>query len=161
MFVSRNSFTGLIVACLITFTSTAQAQDGFFSGIDASLDSPGDSSFGSSARRLTVVRYYRLMARVSVFALYCDPGNRRGYATQFSRVWQASGRMQAEATRVLGGQVAAYNVFEDMRNEESLRLARANLRVVCAQDDQVFKQWVGSTAARIENHCRVTPRGQM
>jgi hypothetical protein len=147
-----------IGALLLGLGLPSQAEASYFAGVDATLASAASAS---SARGLTVHRYYRLMARLSVFALYCDPGNRKGYATRFSRVWQASGRMQAEATRILGGQVAAYNIFEDMRNEESLRLARASLAELCAQDDATFKQWVSATAAQIENQCRVTPRGDM
>ena len=153
----RKCLLGILVWGLFAVSSAAHTQGGFFEGIDASLESGPTSS----VRRLTVERYYRLMARISVFALYCDPGNRQGYSTRFSRIWQASDRMQSEAARVLGGQVAAYDLFEGLRNEESLRMARADVPTVCASDNETFANWVSLSAAQIENHCRVTARGEM
>lgn len=128
-----------VMACYIAFSAAiaAAGEGAFFSGLDRTFKDPG-----TNQRRLVVERFYRLSARLSVFALYCDFKNVRGSSTAFSQFFQNASSLQDEANRLFGGSRVAYNRFEKARNEESLRFATLATGSPCADETDDFDRIV-------------------
>jgi hypothetical protein len=134
------------LACHLAFSAAiAIADEGvFFSGLDRTFKNPG-----TNQRRLVVERFYRLSARLSVFALYCDFKNVRGSSTAFSQFFRNASSLQEEANRLFGGRVA-YNLFEKARNEESLRFTTLSTGSPCASESDDFDRIVRMNPAELD-----------
>ena len=100
-----------LLLTLVFASSVAQAHD-YFSDVDRTIES-------ESLTKLALVseRYYRVIARLSVYALYCDAANKLGYSARFHDTWVATADLQKEAEAAFGGFKTAYNKLEAERNE--------------------------------------------
>ena len=128
---------------VLTSTSPVRAASFYFmADVDAKIDT--DSVSG---KRLTLERYYRLMARLSVYALYCDFKNELGYSTRFHELWVKTEGLQAEGEETFGGMMKAYNKLERYRNEESLRYLKAGSGI-CRPSFPTFKRYVAMSAGQ-------------
>lgn len=125
----------------------------FFDELDRKISST------STGRRLVVERYYRLLARLSVFALYCDEGNKRGLSTNVSRFRERTTALFKEGEKIFGGAKNAYNKFERQRNEESLRFVRSDQELTCSAGVSAFGVHVARSRSRTDTFLSV-PWGQ-
>ena len=133
--------------------TTQPESDDFFVGVDKGIaaDAAGD--------RLVAERFNVLMARLSVYALICDPKNNKGYSAQFSAAYNRSTELQALSIKVYGSEKAAYNRIEKQRNIESRRLSFESSPNVCALSIESFADYVGLPAAELSAAIKRTPRG--
>jgi len=97
----------------------------FFSAIDRAI------AASATGDRFVAERFNVLIARLSVYALICDPRNDRGYSVKFSRLYNRATDLQALSNRVYGSETAAYNRLEKQRNIESYRLSFQSAPNVC------------------------------
>ena len=100
----------------------------FFSNLDSTIQ--GQSESVSNKKGLIVDRYLRLLARLDIFGLYCDDGNRMGYSTRVAALQRNSKRLEKWTKELLGGK-GAYNRFEKYRGQESLRYVRSDRARTC------------------------------
>lgn len=129
----------------------------FFSDVDKTIR-PRDPKVGP---RIIADRYFRLMARINVWALYCDPGNKMGYSTRASHLQRSAVRLEKLATRVFGGDVPAYNRFERYRNEESLRFIRSDRNVTCPGSEPAFLEFTDMKPTDLEGYVSQEPFGSI
>lgn len=104
-------------------------------------------------------RFYNLMARLSLYAIICDPKNELGYSTQFSKLWNRMTALQALAEKVYGSEKAAYNRIEKQRNVESRRLSFESGPDACALGQSTFADYVDDPADQLTTLIKTTPRG--
>jgi hypothetical protein len=135
----------LIVALTFSALSQASAND-FFAEIDSRIKDVQKIS----DQRLVSERYYRLSARLSVYALYCDFKNELGYSLAFHHLWTRTADMQTQAEKTFGGFQSAYNKLEGQRNEESLRYVQMG-NGVCLPSYPTFQRYVAMSASELRN----------
>lgn len=147
------------------FTSTVQA-DGFFDPhFFAHMDEahPKDSAGKApTGRKLVVERFFRLMSRTSIYALYCDYGNKKGWSTMVSRQRNRMTALDSEAARIFGGQEKAFNRFERYRNEESSRFVSvADRDKTCADAQSSFMSYVKLSPQEMEKTLKTPSFGDL
>ena len=136
--------------------SSFGASPGYFDRIDATLALP----VGASADRWTAGRYLRLSARLSVYSLYCDLDHKMGYSQRYSKFHARMDQLNQLSTTALGGTVAAYNAFEDARNEESLAFAQFDdPDLVCMDSVDKYKKLLLASPTALEKDLRTAPLG--
>lgn len=133
------------------------AKKTFFSEIDKTIQVT-NRKIGP---RIKADRYFRLMARINVWALYCDPGNKIGYSTRASVLQRSCTKLERLAERVFGGEVPAYNRFERYRNEESLRFIRSDRQEVCYGSYPAFMNFTDMKSSGIEAYVSREPFGSI
>ena len=126
----------------------------FLSGIDSEVAA-------NQGNQMVAERFYVLMARLSVFALICDPKNERKDSTTVSKLWNASTEMQKNASDVFGGDIPSYNRFEKQRNIESRRLSFESGPTACADSRQDFVRLAGLSANSLSQLVSTTPFGSL
>lgn len=152
-------YTSLVFAVLLSATvanAGSFSEPNIFSRVDATIKDPK-----TKGRKLVILRYYRILARVNVFGLYCDPGNKKGYNTLASKLYHRMSGLEKEAEKILGGMQRAYNHFENNRNEESLRFVRSDLSVTCADGLEDFKRYANMTPYQMNDLLERTPFGSL
>lgn len=149
----------IALALLLSLAPGASAaSDDFFAGVDRTI-AKADTI---SNETLALERYYRLMARLSIYALYCDFDNVLGYSTEFHHTWTETESLQKQAEKAFGGFKAAYNKIEKYRNEESLRfIQRPHRATVCSASYPSFKWIVSASPKELKVKLSQTPVGQL
>lgn len=140
-----------------TVVSAAASKPTFFSNLDATIKVSGKKV----TSRIVADRYFRLMARINIYGLYCDPGNKLGYSTRASILQRNAVQLERLATRVFGGEVAAYNRFERYRNEESLRFVRSDRNQVCSGSNEEFFAFTDLKPKQLEGFVNQAPFGAL
>lgn len=134
---------------------TQPSRTDFIAGIDARVHQ-------EEGRRLTIERYNRLMARLSVFALYCYKINNRPLNEQFSKFRLSAPHLEKEAVRIFGSLPASYNRFEKARGEESVRIvATNNVPQTCVDGQATFDRYVKMSARDFDNLLSSSPHGRL
>lgn len=135
----------LMLATPLAWSSVARAD--FFAGIDRSI-----SQSRAGGQGLMYERYYRLMTRLSVYALYCDYQNAGGTSTLVSQQFRQMNGLNAEATRYFGGDRTAYNKFEAYRNEESARMSSVpNRPKTCRKAAKSFNKFIRFSESQLRS----------
>lgn len=119
-----------VLIILVPARYSFAADDGktFFAELDSTIQN--QPSRALSKKELIVERYLRMLARLTIFGLYCDEGNKIGYSTRVSVLQRASVRLEKWSKEVLGSK-GAYNRFEKYRNQESLRYVQGDRVRTC------------------------------
>lgn len=125
----------LIIIAPMKFASAAVEEKIFFSNLDSTIqiqraDNPDN-------KKLIVERYLRLLARLSIFGLYCDHKNKIGYSTRVSVLQRGSVRLE-KWTEEIFGNIGAYNRFEKYRSQESLRYVQSERTRTCQLGEPQF-----------------------
>ena len=124
--------------------SIALSETTYFDQIDATIKLAKNASL----QRLVAERFVRMSARISVYSLYCDLENKRGYNVAYSKFRNRMTQLNQLSENAFGGQVALYNAFEDARNEESLTFVKAtDPDQICASSLARYKALVQSAPA--------------
>lgn len=142
-FLKRLLPTALVcVFCLLSSASDASVRATYFSDLQTSKD------FARlTASQKPMDRYLRLMAKLSVYAIYCDLRNEAGYNTYVSKLRKRCSGIDQSADRAFG-QTAAYNRFERARNDESLIFSRDSQNL-CNANFSEFSKLVQMNATQI------------
>lgn len=82
-------------------------------------------------------QYLRLLASLSVYALYCDMDNSRGLSTTVSEHRYSCSKWN-ERVESFYGHVPAVNLFEKYRNQASFYFGANTSNVICRRDQAVF-----------------------
>lgn len=135
----------------LAVTLTAAATAGAWAGGNQPDGGPGAPSAGSyfyasasqtvpapSAAQARALQYLSLYARVSVYAMYCDPQNRSGFNSAARALGVRTQARWSEAERQLGGASSTESIFERMRNDESYRFAVWDVEPFCASANGAF-----------------------
>ena len=118
----------------------------YFDNLDATIS----ASQKKTARRVTAARFVRLSARLSVYSLYCDLQNTRGYNQAYSNFVHANTQLATLTDAALGGSIASYNAFENARNEESLKFVQLeDPDQVCGQSHTQYEAYLNATPAKL------------
>jgi hypothetical protein len=125
----------LIIILPVRFSFAFDGDKVFFSSLDSTIQSQGEAI--PSKKKLIVERYLRLLARLSIFGLYCDHNNRMGYSTRVSVLQRGSVRLE-KWTEEIFGNVGAYNRFEKYRSQESLRYVQSERTHTCNISEEQF-----------------------
>ena len=126
----------------------------YFTGLDSTFANNGDM------RVVSAHRFIRLAARLSVFALYCDPDNKHKLSLSVSRFRAKTSAIEKASEASLGGTVPAYNEFEDARNEESLTFASFDdVEPFCAENLARFKTNTNINATTLAHDLRTATFG--
>jgi hypothetical protein len=152
----KRSTTVLLLS--LSFASSAfAASHHFLAGLDQGIEAESISS-----ERLVAERFYRLGAKLSVYALYCDFDNTRKYSLKFHDMWVRCEALQAQVEKTFGGFKPAYNRFERYRNEESLRFIQAPDRdAVCAASRAAFAHYVSLDGKSLKAELTAADPGQL
>lgn len=141
------------------FESEMWAQT-FFSDIDKSL--PAYNGAPPAGRRLVVDRFLRSMSRLSIYALYCDYGNKKGWSTLVSKQRNQMTKLDDEAAKIFGSEEAAYNRFEGYRNQDSALFTSVPDREKTCRDAQtIFLTNVKLTPAQMETYLSKPAYGEL
>lgn len=155
-FPVRTLFLSTAAVTLLTSTVSIASQD-FLANVDARIKTESVSQ-----NRLVSERFFRLMARLSVYALYCDAANTLKYSQRFHDVYVSCMDLQAQAEETFGGFKAAYNKFEKQRNEESLRFIQsADRAAVCSASYPAFAHYVSLSGKAMKAELLSTPVGEL
>jgi len=130
----------LIIITPVRFSFAADEGKIFFSNLDSKIQSQRGNIQGK--KKLIVERYLRLIAQLSIFGLYCDPGNRMGYSTRVSVLHRGSVRLEKWAEEIFGS-IGAYNRFEKYRSQESLRYVQSERVRTCELSEAQFLFFTG------------------
>lgn len=144
-----------LVAILVSTSAMAAGTKDFMAGVDRQIDTES-----VSRERLVAERYYRLMSRLSVYALYCDFKNELGYSQSFHELWVRTAELQTFAEKEFGGLKKAYNRFEKLRNEESLRYIQTGT-AYCAPSYPAFKSYVAMSGKALKKKLADSPAGDL
>lgn len=132
----------------------------FIAGYDSAITLKNDKA--PTGRALVIDRYYAMLSRASIFALYCDWGNKRGESTAIRTLTQRALRFEKEATKMLGGLKYVDIMYDSKRNIESARFtANVDRAAVCAVTQATFDYYKVKTADQLENLFLTTPFGQL
>lgn len=107
----------------------------FFSSLDSTI--PRQRGNALSEKKLIVERYIRLLARLSIFGLYCDDDNRMGYSTRVAVLQRGSIRLEKWTEEIFGSK-GTYNKLEKYRTEESLRYVLGERMRTCNLGEAQF-----------------------
>ncbi|MGE3759623.1 MAG: hypothetical protein AB7H97_17790, partial [Pseudobdellovibrionaceae bacterium] len=107
-------------------------------------------------------RFFRISARTSVYALYCDWGNKKGWSTLVSRQRNKMTSLDREAKRIYGSEQAAFNRFERYRNEESSRFVSIPDREkTCRDGESPFLTLVKLSQSEMDRYVSRPAFGQL
>lgn len=166
----RSVLLGAMLSLMAAFTHAEGEQD-FFSNIDATIEI-GDRSARSASEgrksnltdssqvndRVATDRYLRLLARLYIYAYFCDQGNAQGYSTAVSRIYQTTGHIQKEAGRHFRGRPGIENRLDEYRNQEMARFAREGGAALCQGTHlRRFHEIVGMDADGIVKYITARP----
>lgn len=141
---------GILFLAMAFCTSVPNVTHGasadYFSSLDATIPA------GSNGRYLVAERFYRIMARLSIFAIYCDPTPQHSWNQAVAQHRRSMVQLTAEADQVFGGGTVAYNKFEALRNDESLRFASSpDQGVACRRGLASFQRWLKMNETELNN----------
>lgn len=125
----------LILITPVGFAFAADEEKVFFANLDSTIQNQRETV--PVNKKLIVERYLRLLARLSIFGLYCDHNNKIGYSTRVSVLQKGSVRLE-KWTEEIFGMKGAYNKFEKYRSQESLRYVQSSRARTCEISEAQF-----------------------
>lgn len=160
VYLSKKTYLlALIIIMISPTSSSAMSKDAtFFSNLDSTISVQSSKSL--KEKLLVVERYLRLLARLSIFGLHCDEGNRMGYSTRVSVLQRGSVRLEKWTNEVFGSK-GAYNRFEKYRNQESLRYVRSDRVSTCKLSEAHFHFFTGMAPKDFRIYLSAPPFGSL
>lgn len=163
MYRNSASKIGCLLAVVIIVVSpklsfALNMKDTFFANLDSTILTQSSNSF--KGKLLATERYLRLLARLSIFGLHCDEGNRMGYSTRVSVLQRGSVRLEKWANEIFGSK-GAYNRFEKYRNQESLRYVQSDRASTCKLSEAHFHFFTGMDPKDLRIYLSNPPFGSL
>jgi hypothetical protein len=154
--------TCLLVLLAITipleFAFAAGEEKTFFSNLDSAIQRQPSSPLNK--KNLVAERYLRMIARLGIFGLYCDEGNKIGYSTRVAVLQRGSTQLEKLAEAVFGS-TGAYNKFEEYRSQESLRYVRSDRVRTCELSEAQFHFFTDMTPKEFRIYLSGPPFGSL
>jgi hypothetical protein len=138
-------FIFLVVVSLSALAKNPKAfSKNFFEKFDELIEIQ-DSQY-STSNKVFLDRYLKLYAKLSVYALICDRGNKIGYSNDASLFGQATKNFFKEIEKA-HGVAKTEDRFEELRNKYSREIySSENQHELCEQSYESFKTLVAMNA---------------